>query len=100
MASEWIKMRTDIYRDPKVIRMANVLMDGDSEIARYVNQNCQCSMAVTSNVMRNAVVGTLVAIWGIARRQGKRVHDDLVLSDTPLFTLDDIAEMPDRKSVV
>jgi hypothetical protein len=94
MASEWIKIRTDIYRDPKVIQMAYHLMQPESDVAAYVNQNCQCDMAVTSNVMRNAVVGALVAVWGIARRQGKRDGDDLVMKNTPVYSLDDIGELP------
>jgi hypothetical protein len=93
MAHDWIKMRTDLYRDPKVISMAEMLIENDSPIARYVNQNLQRDMSVTRNVMRNAVVGALVSVWGVMRHQGKRVGDDLVSDGTPLWTLDDIADL-------
>lgn len=94
MASDWIRIRTDIYRDPKVIRITDSLMDSRSAISRYVNQICQCDMSVTRNVMRNATVGALVTIWGTVRRQGKRSGDDLLLRDALLETLDDIGDMP------
>jgi len=93
MAGDWIKMRTDLYRDPKVIAMAELLLDKDSPTAGYVNQNLQRDMAVTRNVMRNAVVGALVSVWGVMRHQGKRIDDDLVSTETPLWALDDIADL-------
>lgn len=94
MQADWIKMRTDLYRDPKVICMADKLMHGDSPLARYVNQFCQCDMAVTRNVTRNAVVGGLVAVWGVLRHRGTRVGDDLIVPDCSDAVLDDIADLP------
>lgn len=94
MAGDWIKMRVDLYRDPKVIVMADALMAKDGELARYVNQNKQRDMTVTRNVMRNVTVGALVSIWGVARKQGKRIDDALMLADCCVSVLDDIAELP------
>ena len=94
MAADWIKMRTDLYRDPKVCVMADILMSGDSALARYVNQNMQCDMAVTRNVMRNVTVGALVAVWGVTRHRGKRVGDDLVVYGVTVSVVDDIADLP------
>jgi len=51
-------------------------------------------MSVTRNVMRNAVVGALVSVWGVARHQGTRVDDDLHLNNCELFVIDEIADMP------
>jgi hypothetical protein len=51
-------------------------------------------MSVTQNVTRHAVVGALVSVWGIARHQGKRDGDNLVLSNVTIDVLDDIADMP------
>lgn len=68
MAGDWIKMRTDLYRDPKVIVMANLLGQPDSHLSRHVNQFTQRDMSVTSNVTRCAVVGALVAVWGVDRK--------------------------------
>lgn len=92
MAGDWIKMRTDLYRDPKVSSIADDLLDRNSELSSYVNQNLQCDMSVTRNVMRNAVVGALVALWGVMRHQGKRVGDDLVVRSS-LSAIDDTAEL-------
>ena len=76
MAGDWIKMRTDLYRDPKVSRICDHLMGSDSGLARYVNQHLQRDMSVTRNVIRNVTVGALVAVWGVLRHRGKRNGDD------------------------
>lgn len=94
MTGDWIKMRTDLYRDPKVVLLAENLFSEDSDLARHVNHFCQRDMAVTRNVMRNAVVGALVSVWGVARHQGRRKDDDLVLDNCDLWVLDDIADLP------
>ncbi len=94
MAGDWIKMRTDLYRDPKVIVMANLLGQKDSHLARHVNQFMQRDMSVTSNVTRCAVVGALVAVWGVARHQGHRDGDDLIIKGVNSILLDDLSELP------
>lgn len=93
MVADWIKMRTDLYRDPKVILIADGLMDPDGELALFVSQNRQCDMSVTRNVMRNAVVGALVTVWGVTRHQGSRDGDDLRLPGCSEAVIDDIAEL-------
>ncbi len=90
--ADWIKMRSDLYRHPKVILMASGLMR-PGPLAEYVNQNCQCSMAVTRNVMRNATVGALVSVWGVMRHRGTRRGDDLFVSGVGISVVDDIADM-------
>lgn len=94
MAGDWIKMRTDLYRDPKVCAIADNLMNQDGELAGYVNQNCQRNMTVTRNVMRNVTVGALVSVWGVMRLRGKRINDDLVFKSGTLWIIDDLAELP------
>lgn len=94
MAGDWIRMRTDLYRDPKVILIAEHLGDDDGELSRYVNQNTQRNMTVTRNVTRNAVVGALVSVWGVARHQGRRIDDDLIIRGVTVSVLDDIADLP------
>lgn len=94
MAGDWIKMRTDLYRNPKVCVMADLLMAGDGELARYVDQHCQRTMTVTRNVMRNVTVGALVSVWGVMRTQGKPVGEDLFCSHVTVSVLDDIADLP------
>ncbi|AZR93912.1 hypothetical protein BBB39_09120 [Bordetella trematum] len=94
MASDWIKMRTDLYRDPRVCVMADLLMNEDGELARYVNQHCQRHLTVTRNVMRNVTVGALVSVWGVMRLRGKAEGTDLVCRAVTTSVLDDIAELP------
>lgn len=94
MAGDWIKMRTDLYRDPKVCVMADELMANDGQLSAYVSQHCQRDMTVTRNVMRNVTVGALVSVWGVMRHRGKRVDDDLVVSGCTISIIDDVAELP------
>lgn len=94
MSVDWIKMQPDLYRHPKVILMAERLMDPREPLGRYVNQNCQCSMAITLNVMRNATVGALVSVWGVTRHRGKRDGHNLSLPGHTLEVIDGIADIP------
>lgn len=94
MACDWIKMRTDLYRDPKVCLIADALMDQDSELSRYVSQNKQSDMTVTRNVMRNVTVGALVTVWGVLRHRGTPSGADLLLKSCTLSIIDDIADLP------
>lgn len=94
MADDWIKMRTDIYRDPRVCVMADFLLDPRGDLGDYVGQHLQRDMTVTRNVMRHAVVGALVATWGVFRRRGKRDGNDLIVNNVALSVIDDVADMP------
>jgi hypothetical protein len=94
MAGDWIKMRTDLYRDPKVCVIADRLLAEGSNLARYVSQHCQRDMTVTRNVTRNVTVGALVSVWGVMRHRGKRVGDDLVCKNVGLTVIDDVADLP------
>lgn len=94
MSADWIKMRTDLYRDPKVCVIADALLASDGELARYVSQMNQRDMSVTRNVTRNATVGALVTVWGVMRHRGKRVDVDLVCRGVSLWIVDDVADMP------
>ena len=94
MAFDWIKMRTDLYRDPKVCVIADFLMDKDGDLAAYISQNCQRDMTVTRNVTRCATVGALVTVWGVMRHRGKRHGDDLIVTGVTVNIVDDIADLP------
>jgi len=86
MLRDWVKMRTDLFRDPKVILMADMLAKnfvGDSNVTRNV----------TRNVMRNATVGALVTVWGVLRHLGRRDSNDLLIPKAQLSVIDGIAEM-------
>jgi hypothetical protein len=91
MAGDWIKMRTDLYRDPKVCVITDALLSRNGDVTRYVTGDVT---RVTRCLVRNAVVGALVSVWGVARQRGRRQDDDLILSGCALAVLDDIADMP------
>lgn len=93
-ATDWIKMRSDLYRDPKVCVMADALLAPTGALARHVARYAERDMSVTRNVTRNAVVGALVSVWGVMRHRGKRRGDDLVVRGVPLSVLDDVADLP------
>jgi len=78
-------MRTDLVRDPKVCMIATALLSHDSNALR--------NASVTRYVLRNAVVGALVTVWGVARQRGKRVGDDLRVVATKQI-VDDISDLP------
>lgn len=94
MADDWVKMRTDLYRDPKVCMIADQMLAKDGDLAKFVSHSCRRDMTVTRNVMRNAVVGALVTVWGVLRRRGHRDGDNLTLNTATLAVIDDIADMP------
>lgn len=93
MAGDWIRMRTSLYRDPKVILISDALMDKDSELSRYVSQVTRRDCNVTRNVMRNVTVGALVTVWGVVRTQGSRDGDDAIISGATLSVIDDISDI-------
>jgi hypothetical protein len=94
MADDWIKMRTDLYRDPKVCVIADMLMDSDSDLSRHISQITQRNMTITRNVMRNVTVGALVSVWGVLRHRGKRIGDDLVVKGCNCLVIDDVSDVP------
>lgn len=94
MAGDWIKMRTDLYRDPKVCVIADAMMSRDGELARYVSQMNQRDMTVTRNVTRNATVGALVTVWGVMRHRGKPFCGDLICRGVSISIIDDVADLP------
>jgi len=94
MAGDWIKMRTDLYRNPKVIMIADRLMNPNGDLARHVTQLKQCDMCVTLAMSRNVTVGALVSVWGVARQQGKRIDNDLVLKNASISIIDEISDVP------
>ena len=61
--SRSIKVSKDIFRDHKVILMANILMN-DGEFSREVEREMGAEMCITSNLIRHCVVGGLLSFWG------------------------------------
>ncbi len=93
MATDWVKMRTDLYRDPKVILIADHLMASTSELSRYINAMTRRDSNVTRNVTRCATVGALVTLWGTLRHTGKRDNDDLIVTGGAIPLIDDIVDL-------
>jgi len=104
MAGDWIKMRTDLYRHPKVIIISDYLLLPDSALAQYMSRDMSVTPNVTchatsvkchiSSVTRNVTVGALVSVWGVFRHRGSRDGDDLVMENCMLEVIDEIAERP------
>jgi hypothetical protein len=97
MAGDWIKMRTDLYRDPKVCVMGSLLSEmlRNSDVTRDVTRCAtETSRTVTRSIARCACVGALVSVWGVLRHRGKRVGDDLCCAGVTLAVIDDIADIP------
>ncbi|MEM6885447.1 MAG: hypothetical protein AAF571_10475 [Verrucomicrobiota bacterium] len=94
MAGDWIKVRSDLYRDPKVCVIADLLMAQDSELSNVTRYVTMCDMSVTRNIMRNAVVGALTSVWGVFRHKGERKDENLLVPSISIAVIDDIAELP------
>lgn len=94
MAGDWIKMRTDIYRHPKVCAIADLLGQMEGVFASHTRRVVGRDMGVTRNALRNVTVGALVSVWGVLRHRGERRGDDLVVVGASLATIDDIADTP------
>lgn len=98
MAGDWIKLRTHLKRDPKTVLMANFLAYEPrfvSWLTDHAQRSCESAYEhVTSNVTQALCVTGLLQVWGIAREQGHRQGDDLVLRPCNLFAISEIAEIP------
>jgi len=102
VAGDWIKMRADISRDPRVIAIADTLAEsrpfmdwltgpfGSSAVCRE-----SAYERVTRCVTVSVTVTALVRVWSLARTQGRVRGDDVHLDCASLPTLDVIAEVPD-----
>lgn len=106
MAGDWIKMRVWISRDPKVIAIADFLA-ADADFLLWLSRQVgTCADDVTKSsvtfrvtchtrrVTASVTVTALLQIWGVAREQGDRVGDDLVLRHASFSTLDEIGDVP------
>lgn len=94
MAGDWIKMRTDISIDPRVIVMAETLRTKPEFQAWCFGQ--KCDIGVTQRAATCVVIAALLKVWGLARSQGKIVGDrdeDILLQPASLTTLDVIADL-------
>lgn len=92
---DFVKMRSDIYRDPKVIQMSRYLV-AKSNVTRNVTDNALRNVTETlRSVMRNAVVGALVSLWGVVRHQAKLDEGtgDAILPGVGCDVIDEITDL-------
>lgn len=100
MAGDWIKMRVNIDRDPRVIEMTLVLSEHKQFLA-WLTEGMNCTVTnafdrVTPVTLRHVVVTALLRLWGGALDRGKRIEctNDLRLSHCSSFAVDEIAGVP------
>ena len=99
MAGDWIKMRVWLHKDPVVATITDYLafdrlfMDF---LTDPVGRTCKESSYehITSNITRHLTCSLLRVVWGVAREQGDRDGDDLVLKHCGLTNIDDICGFP------
>ena len=94
MAADWIKVRSDLHKNPKVCRMVDFLIDPDGDLAAHVRMVCGSEMTVTRNALRNVTVGACVTLWGVTRNTSKRNGDNAVMRNATLSVCDDITDVP------
>ena len=85
MAGDWLKMRTDLFTQRRVVTMARLLSDAWRHGGATVAPRCGAD-----SVTRYAVIGSLLTVWGQMRHQGIRVDADLVVDALGLDGIDDL----------
>lgn len=96
MADSWIKMRGGLVTNPKVIKMARVLLQDADFLSWYANDGVtlDASLSVTRRhvtVVTRVTVGALTPLWATVN---ECVSDDGVLRDATLFEVDEMAGVP------
>ena len=99
MAGDWIKMRVWLRRDPRVVWMSDVLATDRRFMDWLTNpskRTCDKSAHehVTRDVTASLCVTALLETWGIAREQGRRVGDDLVVDKCDVNIIEAICCLP------
>lgn len=89
MASEWVRVRANLFTNPRVIRLAARLADGITVTSRNASllRNGDVTRDVTRNVTRDIAVSCLLRVWAAANEHTPDgVWDGMTPED-----LDDIA---------
>jgi len=96
VAESWIKMRGSLMTNPKVIKMARLLLQDPEFLAWFANDGVTInpSLSVTRRhvtVVTRVTVGALTPLWaGVNECAG----NDGVLRDASLFEIDEMAGVP------
>lgn len=100
--ADWIKLRSDITRDPRVIRIADELAESRpfmDWLTAPFGPAAACRESAYERVTRcvtvSVTVTALVRVWSTVRTQGRVRGEDVHLDFATLPTLDVIAEVPD-----
>lgn len=96
MAESWIKMRGSLMTNPKVIKMARLLLQDAEFLAWFAHDGVQldASQAVTRRhvtVVTRVTVGALTPLWA---QVNECAGTDFVLPDASLFEVDEMAGVP------
>ncbi|APW38470.1 hypothetical protein RD110_15725 [Rhodoferax koreense] len=102
MAESWIRMRGSLVNNPKVIKMARVLLadaefmewfgcDGVTSASRCVTERHASVTRRHVSVVTRVTVGALVPLWSMVR---ECASSDETLRDITLFEVDEMAGVP------
>jgi hypothetical protein len=96
MAESWIRMRGSLVTNPKVIKMARVLLTDPEFLAWFANDGITLdpSHSVTRrhvSVVTRITVGALTPLWAMVNECAAR---DGILRDATLFEVDEMAGVP------
>lgn len=99
MPGDWIQMRVWLARDPKVLWMADTLASQRcfmNWLTNPVHRHCDESAYehVTRDVLVTVCVTGLLQVWGVAREQGYREEDDLLVTRCDIEAVSAIAGVP------
>lgn len=96
MAESWIKMRGSLMTNPKVIKMARLLLQDPEFLEWYAHDGVtlDASRSVTRRhvtVVTRVTVGALTPLWA---QVNECAGTDFVLPDASLFEVDEMAGVP------
>jgi hypothetical protein len=102
----WLKMRVGLHKDPHVIAMAWHLHAEPAFLAEFgcVCRDCRTTVVgdgrttvvplISPKATLRTTVEGLRLVWGLAREQGRRDGDDLILDHIDIPGLDVMSETP------
>lgn len=92
MASEWVRMRGSLLKNPKVIRMARFL-SADRDFINWYTDNDQerCDEKCDVRVTVRVTVASLLSVWSVVN---ECITADEVVEHASLFEVDEMAGVP------
>jgi len=101
MISDWIQVRIDLTRDPKVARMLDLLRKSIGSYVLKISPDdllsgvtcrgtCPVTDLVTGHALRDVIVSALIRVWGTANTF---IRDETIIGIT-LDWIDDVSQIP------